>query len=251
MVDWPPCAATVTSVTTAIDRDRPAHHRSTTPDGVGIEVYDFGGRGRSDLLLVHATGFCAEVFIPLAAGLSDQFHCWGVDLRAHGRSERPGDGDFEWSGFAADVATAVDDLGLDHPYAFGHSCGGAAVLLAEQAAPGTFRALYCFEPVMFPGTPDADVPSDNPLSAGARRRRDTFPSAELAFTNFSSKPPFSSLDPDVLLAYVESGFELIPVEGGATDVPSGFGAAATTRRRSTPEASLTPPSNTFPRSTAR
>jgi hypothetical protein len=33
------------------------------------------------------------------------------------------------------------------------------------------------------------------MSAAALRRRETFPSPELAFANFSSKPPFSSLDP--------------------------------------------------------
>ena len=55
----------------------------------------------------------------------------------------------------------------------------------------------------------------NPLSTGARRRRETFPSAEDAFVNFSSKPPFAGLDPDVLRRYVEDGFEVVPaVEGG-------------------------------------
>ncbi len=42
--------------------------RCTTPDGLGIAVYDYGGRG-ADLLLVHATGFCAEVLEPLAHSL--------------------------------------------------------------------------------------------------------------------------------------------------------------------------------------
>ena len=46
----------------------PGRDRCTTPDGVGIAVYDFGGHG-PDLLLVHATGFCAEPFGPLARAL--------------------------------------------------------------------------------------------------------------------------------------------------------------------------------------
>ena len=173
---------------------------------MGIEIYDFGGRTGRNLLLVHATGFCAEAFIPLARDLSDEFHCWGLDLRGHGRSGRPVDGIFDWSGFAVDVAAVIDHLGLDRPDAFGHSCGGASVLLAEQAAPGTFASLYCFEPVIFSGTPSQVPIDDNPMSVAARRRRETFPSPELAFANFSSKPPFSSLDPEALLAYVEGGF---------------------------------------------
>lgn len=184
-----------------------------TPDGIGLAVYDFGGHGE-DLLLVHATGFCAGVLLPLARSLGDRFHCWALDLRGHGRSGRPADGDFTWSGFCTDVLTAVDRLGLVRPVGFGHSCGGAALLLAEQARPGTFRSLYLFEPVVIPPSFAPPVPGDNPLTEGARRRRETFPSAEDAFANFSSKPPFGDLDPDVLLRYVEDGFEPVPADEG-------------------------------------
>ena len=182
-------------------------------DGVGIATYDFGGSGE-DLLLVHATGFCAEVFGPLARVLADHYHCWGLDLRAHGRSDRPADGDFSWSGFTTDVLTVIDHLGLERPLGFGHSCGGAAVLLAEQARPGTFASLYCFEPVVLPKPIGPATFQRNPLSVGARRRRESFPNAEDAFVNFSSKPPFADLDPEVLELYVEAGFELIPVDEG-------------------------------------
>jgi pimeloyl-ACP methyl ester carboxylesterase len=200
-------------VTSGHDRHRPRQVRCTTPDGVGITAYDFGGSG-DDLMLVHATGFCAEVFGPLARGLADRYHCWGVDLRAHGRSDRPVDGDFAWSGFATDVLSVIEHLALERPLGFGHSCGGAAVLLAEEARPGTFKALYCFEPVVMDHPIGQAAFQQNPLSVGARRRRETFPSAEDAFVNFSTKPPFADLDPEVLELYVESGFELIPKDEG-------------------------------------
>lgn len=165
-------------------------------------------------MLVHATGFCAEVLGPLARGLGDSYHCWGIDLRAHGRSDRPADGNFAWSGFTNDVLAVIDHLDLRRPFAFGHSCGGAAVLLAEEARPGTFRSLYCYEPVVFAEPQEGIDIGDNPLSVGARRRRETFPSAEGAFVNFCSKPPYSDLDPEVLELYVESGFEVIPPDEG-------------------------------------
>ena len=187
---------------------------ATAPDGVDVALYDFGGVG-DDLLLVHATGFCAGVLLPLAAALRSRFRCLALDLRGHGRSGRPADGDFEWSGFATDVLTAVDALGLDRPVAFGHSCGGASLLLAEQRRPGTFRSLYLFEPVVVPDQPVPFPLEENPLSRGARRRRETFPNAEDAFVNYSSKPPFAALDPAVLFRYVEDGFEPVPeAEGG-------------------------------------
>ena len=186
---------------------------ATTPDGVDLALYDFGGSGE-DLLLVHATGFCAGVLLPMARALDDRFRCWALDLRGHGRSGRPADGDFSWSGFGTDVLTAVDTLGLVRPAGFGHSCGGASLLLGEQARPGTFRSLFLFEPVVVPDQPVPYPLEENPLSRGARRRRATFPDAEDAFVNFSSKPPFAALDPAVLLRYVEDGFEPIPVEQG-------------------------------------
>lgn len=188
--------------------------RCVTEDGVAIALTDFGGTG-PDLLLVHATGFCAGVLAPLARDLARSFHCWGLDLRAHGHSERPLDGNLAWSGFALDVLAAVEHLGLRRPSAFGHSCGGASILLAEQARPGTFSSLYCFEPIVFPADDPVDnVGMDNALSIGALRRRETFPSRADALANFSAKPPFSILDPTALAGYVDCGFELVPPEDG-------------------------------------
>ena len=100
----------------------------------------------------------------------------------------------------------VTELGLDRPFGVGHSKGAASLLLAEQARPGTFRALWLYEPVVVP-TPFVREPdSDNPLSAGALRRRATFTSRDEAYDNYASKPPFSSLHPEVLRLYVDHGF---------------------------------------------
>jgi pimeloyl-ACP methyl ester carboxylesterase len=194
--------------------DGPNLDRCTTPDGLSIAVYDFGGEG-PDLLLAHATGMCAEPFGPLARALSGHFRCWGLDLRGHGRSDRPADGNFAWSGFATDVLAVVDHLGLERPFGFGHSCGGATILLAEQARPGLFESLFCFEPVVMPDAARAVVAASNPLAEGARRRRSEFPSAEAALANYASKPPYAELDPEALRLYVEGGFEVVPsAEGG-------------------------------------
>ena len=153
---------TVTRVTSIDGRGPLRRQRCVTPDGVGIAVYDFGGEG-PDLLLVHATGFCAEPFGPLARQLGGRFRCWALDLRGHGRSDRPDDGDFSWSGFATDVLAVIDHLGLDRPFGVGHSCGGATVLLAEQARPDSFRSLYCFEPVVMPDAARARHGGSEPI----------------------------------------------------------------------------------------
>lgn len=189
----------------------PAGH-VTTADGVALAYYDFGGEG-APLLLAHATGFCGPVLGPLAAGLLAQFHCIALDEHGHGASGPPPGGDFDWHGFATDVLAVVDHLGLESPFGFGHSCGGAALLLAEEARPGTFAGLYCFEPVVYPGdVPLAPTTEANPLAAGALRRREVFGSRREAIANFAGKAPFDRLPPDVLAAYVDNGFA--PTEGG-------------------------------------
>jgi pimeloyl-ACP methyl ester carboxylesterase len=178
--------------------------RVRSTDGVELEVHDLGGVG-PDLLLVHATGFHGRVWEPLADHL-DGYHRWSIDQRAHGDSTIPEDRPLEWEGFADDVLAVVDALGLERPYGVGHSKGGAALLLAEQRRPGTFRALYCYEPVVMPPELATGANPDNPLSRGALRRRETFASHDEAIRNYAAKPPFSTLDDDALRAYVEHGF---------------------------------------------
>jgi pimeloyl-ACP methyl ester carboxylesterase len=60
----------------------------TSSDGLHVAVHDLGGDG-PPLLLSHATGFNGPVFAPLAHALAGRFHCWAMDHRGHGSSERP------------------------------------------------------------------------------------------------------------------------------------------------------------------
>ena len=55
-----------------------------------------------------------------------------------------------WDATGADVLAAVDSLGLNDPVAAGHSMGGASILIAQLARPGTFRELWAFEPIVMP-----------------------------------------------------------------------------------------------------
>lgn len=185
-------------------RPLPAPATVDSTDATRIATYDLGGSG-TDVLFVHATGFHAGVWTPLVARLDDIRPAL-LDVRGHGRSAIPDTG-MDWQGTAEDALTAIDALGLDRPFGVGHSMGGASLLLAELARPGTFRGLWVFEPIVIP--PEIITAGDggeNPLSAGARRRRDRFPSFESAYANYASKPPFSALDPEALAAYVLGGF---------------------------------------------
>ena len=154
----------------------------------------------------HATGFCGLVWRPVAESLVDH-RALALDFRAHGRSSRPDDGDLHWRGAAEDLLAVVDALGLHDTVGVGHSMGGAALLLAQQARPGTFDSLWLYEPIVMTSAMRVGIEGGNSLADGAARRRDRFESARVAYENFASKPPLDALTPESLAAYIEGGFE--------------------------------------------
>ena len=184
----------------------------TAPDGARVAVHDLGGQG-DPLVAAHAAGFHGWVFSPLARLLAADFHCFSFDARGHGDSRLPEGGELDWYGLAADVLAVVDGLGLRRPYGLGHSSGATALLMAEQARPGTFAAIYCYEPVIVPADPPLGRDKGSWLAAQARRRRKTFASRDEAVRNYASKPPLDVLHPEALRAYVDHGFEDIGEEG--------------------------------------
>jgi len=186
--------------------------RLASTDGVELAVHHLGGDGPA-LVLTHATGFCGAVLGPLATSLVRRFSCWSFDARGHGDTRTPLGLDWSWDRFADDVLAVVDGLGLDRPYGFGHSSGGAALLDAEARRPGTFAGLWCYEPIVWPEVSPELVASRKPLVSGALKRRDRFESREEAYENFSSKPPLESLDAKALRAYVDCGFASDPGGG--------------------------------------
>jgi len=181
----------------------------TTGDGVRIAAHHLGGTGEP-LLMVHATGLCGQVFEPMARRLGKRFRCVALDQRGHGRSGRPPDGDWAWAGFALDVLGVVDGLGLERPLAMGHSCGGAALVLAELVRPGTFGALWCYEPVILRADDPRASDQGRAMAAGARRRREVFDSRRQAQERYAVRAPFSSFAQEALAAYVDCGLEELP-----------------------------------------
>jgi pimeloyl-ACP methyl ester carboxylesterase len=209
--------------------DDAAPHRVPSTGGLTIALHELGGHGQGHdepVLLVHATGFHGRVWAPCAAHLP--FRSFAPDVRGHGASplppaaftgDEPDPAVLSWDRVADDVLAAAEAVvaltGMgDGLLAVGHSMGGAALLLAEERRPGTFRGLYVYEPVVFPRTHVAPGTA-NPLAAGARRRRPRFGSRAAALANYATKPPLDALAPDALAAYVDHGL-LDEAEGSVT-----------------------------------
>ena len=174
-------------------------------DGVELAVHDFGGRG-PNLLVAHATGFLALAYRALANELLSRFHVVGLDFRAHGDSTRPVRRELDWHGMSEDAGSVIDTLGGGELFGFGHSMGGAALVMAELARPDAFRALYLYEPVLIPSRAYPTTIESNPMAAAAIRRRPVFGSKVAAYENYASKPPLNELREDALRDYVEHGF---------------------------------------------
>lgn len=156
----------------------------------------------------HATGFCGQVWQPMADTLAEHFSCYAWDFRSHGRSSRLADKPLRWSGFADDVLAVANVVSPGEPVAaVGHSMGGAALALAEVAKPGTLSKAWTFEPILFPAETPADLTEPSEIATGARRRRAQFDSRDEVFERYASRPPLGSLDHRALRAYVDHGFE--------------------------------------------
>ena len=177
-------------------------------DGVDLKLRMMGGSG-PDLLVCHATGFHGLAYRPLAQSLKKHFTVWALDFRGHGASGPAPDGDYAWSGMGADVAACAAAIGVERLYGFGHSMGGAALLLAERSAPGMFAGLFLYEPIVLPRG-FFDAPGSNPLAAGARNRREVFNSRAEALARYSSRSPLGVMRADALAAYVEGAFVEFP-----------------------------------------
>ncbi len=167
----------------------------------GIARRDHDGSGQS-ILCVHATGFCKETWDPVvaelrAAGVPNPVVA--VDQRGHGDSTRPGE-PFDWWDLGRDAREVAVAVGAPVALGIGHSSGGAALIMAELLAPGSFAALLLVEPIVFPGPYGVHEP--HPLSDGALRRRAAFASPDEALANFRGKGPFAGWEDRALEAYV-------------------------------------------------
>ena len=185
-------------------------------DDVRLAVHDFGGttsrsRGES-LVWAHATGFHSHCYQPLAKRLNELFHSYAFDHRGHGAAEGVDPTNLVWQHYGNDAIAATA-----HIYSvtntpligIGHSMGGATLLMAAQQQPHMFRALFVYEPIVFPPTGFSDNferKGENPLAGGARKRRTTFDSYDAALENFSVKPPLNTFDHEVREQYVQYGF---------------------------------------------
>ncbi len=112
-------------------------------NGVGL-AYVEQGVGDPAILLLHGMACGHQHMAPLVDAFAPTYRCVAIDLRGHGESDAPLDA-YSTDDFTADIAFAIDELGLDRPILIGHSFGGSVSLAFAAAHPDRVRALVMLD----------------------------------------------------------------------------------------------------------
>ncbi|MGN1290702.1 MAG: alpha/beta fold hydrolase [Bradyrhizobium sp.] len=160
-------------------------------------------------LLVHGTGFVAEVWTEVAEALASDYTVYAHDRRGHGLSHKPAADRYQFQDFAGDVCRVVERLDLKNIYGIGHSAGATDLLLATKLMPDRFARLFVTEPTaMDPHALRGGDLSDisNASVQGVLRRRVEFDNADDVFRRLRAAPTFATWTEPSLWAYVHHGF---------------------------------------------
>jgi len=98
-----------------------------TPQGIRLEVLDWGGKGPVIVFLA-GSGGTAHVYDDLAPQLADRFRVLGITRRGHGASSHASDTTtYTLDVMAEDVRAVLDSLGISRASLVGHSIAGAEI----------------------------------------------------------------------------------------------------------------------------
>ncbi len=171
--------------------------------------------GKPPVLLVHGTGFCAEVWDEVALGLTSRYRVYGLDRRGHGASHKPPLEHYHFLDFAFDICAVVEALDLTDIFGIGHSAGATDLLLAAKLKPRRFERLFVMEPTIMDPRAMKTMTSElrereTAAAQGVLRRQAEFDNTAAAFTRFRTAPAFADWSEASLSAYVQHGFEPLP-----------------------------------------
>lgn len=198
--------------------------------GGHLSALNFGrAHGPIDLVFLHATGFCAQVYRHLIDRLGPDMRTVALDLRGHGHTTLPAH-PFRltgWDVHARDVSAAIRHLRRDGDLPpprliAGHSMGGASALLALGRDPEVARALLLIDPALIPRRINRlmqlpFVPhlmrNRIPIARNAGKRRADFPDRAAVLQSYRGRGAFKTWLPGFLEDYVEGGFVDKPATG--------------------------------------
>jgi pimeloyl-ACP methyl ester carboxylesterase len=118
--------------------------RVKVAQGVELAVHRWDGDG-TPFLLVHGLASNARMWDGVADRLAAHGHpVVALDLRGHGRSDKPAGG-YDFETITDDLRAVVEDLSLDRPVAVGQSWGGNLVVELAHRFPALTRGIACVD----------------------------------------------------------------------------------------------------------
>ena len=125
-----------------MNRLRPVD-RDVTVNGLRLHLLDWGGAGRTPLLLLHGFTGHAHAWDTLSIALQPHFHVYALDQRGHGDSD-PAE---VYGAVAAfdDIAGVVDQLGLAPLVLVGLSMGGRNAMYFAARRPEAVQELVVID----------------------------------------------------------------------------------------------------------
>jgi len=125
----------------------PVEDRVTVEPGVAVRTLTWGTpqRDRPSMLLVHGLASNAHLWDGVGHALASQGgHAVAVDLRGHGRSDRPDHG-YGFDRIIADLAQVITHHRLECPLAVGQSWGGNLVVELGWAQPDVVAGVVAVD----------------------------------------------------------------------------------------------------------
>lgn len=108
---------------------------------IALQVCDYGGDG-SPVIFLHFGGGNLTMWEDALSRLSGSYRPVLMDLRGHGKSDRPPTG-YDIDTMAGDVVHAMTTLGIDHAHVVGSSLGAEVALAMAVRYPERVLSIVC------------------------------------------------------------------------------------------------------------
>jgi pimeloyl-ACP methyl ester carboxylesterase len=113
----------------------------------GALAVDDGGQGGVPVLFLHSLAGNSAHWSRQIEHLRPTRRVVALDLRGHGQSDPPENGDYTVTGIMGDVEATVDTLKLQQVVLVGHSLGGGVALVYAGAHPERVAGLLLVDPI--------------------------------------------------------------------------------------------------------
>ena len=193
--------------------------------GVRLHGIAWPGPASPFSLLLHATSFCADVWLPAweaaQSAAARPLRAVAVDARGHGRSARAeGEGAYAWTRGVEDVIAWLEALAPEiegGALLVGHSSGATVALAVAALRPELVRGVALIEPVLFE-TPADRSREDSFLGSRvmaerARKRRADFASTQDARERLLQRFPYAGFASAAFEAFLAGGLAGVPGGG--------------------------------------